>query len=125
MGVDSSEVEARYPPAAAGVARIPSMPSPPASPPLHSVAAGFDVEAGKDRPAGSSVLPNPPTPGISRTNTTILHELNASTPGAHDSEYDPLLLRAQLLGDDEIELRRRNTQSKKKSSGKKLGKCVY
>lgn len=131
MGITTDDV--RFPPAAATRAPstvIPRNLTPPASPPL-----GFDVEAGKDRPAGSSILPHlganagendavTVSPGISRSNTMIMHELGASTPGAADSEYDPLLLRTKLLGDDEIELRRRNTQSKSKSSSKKVGKYV-
>jgi hypothetical protein len=131
MGLGDTEV--RYPPVAAsnagaGGAVIPRNLTPPASPPLR--ANDFDIEAGKDRPAGSSVLPSSPglegntvpSPGISRSNTTILYELNATTPQALDSEYDPLLLRTKLLGDEEIELRRRNTKSKSRSSGKKVGK---
>ena len=123
--------DVRFPPAAATRAPstvIPRNLTPPASPPLEP--RDFDVEAGKDRPAGSSVLPHTGgnagdheattvSPGISRSNTFILHELNATTPSAVESEYDPLLLRTKLLGDEEIELRRRNTRQ-----GKKVGKYV-
>lgn len=118
------------------------LPSPPASPPLRPrssfARADSDVEAGKlgaltgvvqgtaahDEAGGIG----PESPGVSRSNTLNLMGIlpGSNEQASGNSEYDPLLLRNRLVGEEEIELRRRASSKRTGKlagfrKGKKLG----
>ena len=112
------------------------LPSPPASPPLRPRSSfarlDSDVEAGKlGAPTGgvpAAVQDGPESPGVSRSNTLNLMGIlpGSNEQASGNSEYDPLLLRNRLVGEEEIELRRRASSKRTGKlagfrKGKKLG----
>ena len=123
------------------------LPSPPASPPLRPrssfARADSDVEAGKLElgaltPAAPTAAVHdeagamgPESPGVSRSNTLNLMGIlpGSNEQASRNSEYDPLLLRNRLVGEEEIELRRRASSKRTGKlagfrKGKKLGEWV-
>jgi len=96
------------------------LPSPPDSPRLGAADNPNDASKVPTEGIELQTLSAPmPSVGLSeRSFTDMTGDMNE--PG-HNTEYDPLLLRTKLVGDEEIELRRRATAKKSRGSAKKVG----
>lgn len=108
-----------------------SLPSPPDSPKLEAEDGERAGVGGRGRPAtddtngdadADAIEMRPlPSVGLSERSdilTTMAGDMNEV---GHSTEYDPLLLRTRLVGDEEIELRRRATAKKGRGRAKMVG----